>query len=189
MGTKDNVFRRLIFIAFAGRHCGGHLSLSAYKFHYPALALPDFYTGAGIPPQRYIEVTGCASDEMGEPRSYTEAIQSPEKSAWQSAMEEEINSLHENESWELVKPPPGRKIVGCKWTYKKKLDENGQVVRYKARLVAQGFSQQYGTDYDEVFAPVAKQTTLRTVLSVANRTNMIVKHLDIRCAYLYADLK
>ena len=77
-------------------------------------------------------------------------------------MEEEINSLHENETWELVKPPPGRKIVGCKWTYKKKLDENGQVVRYKARLVAQGFSQQYGTDYDEVFAPVAKQTTLRT---------------------------
>ena len=62
-------------------------------------------------------------------------------------------------------------------------------MRHKARLVAQGFSQRYDTDYDEVFAPVVKQTTLRTLLTIASRDGMITKHLDIKCAYLYASLE
>lgn len=75
------------------------------------------------------------------------------------------------------------------WTFKQKEDENGQIVRHKARLVAQRFSQRYGIDYDEVFAPVVKQTTLRTLLTIASRDGMITKHLDIKCAYLYASLE
>lgn len=87
-------------------------------------------------------------------------LQCPEKEEWQKAMKEEILSL-EHRTWELVPLPPGKKTVGCKWTYKKKQNESGNKVRYKARLVAKGFTQQNGTDYDELFAPVARQTTLQ----------------------------
>lgn len=78
---------------------------------------------------------------------------------------------------------PGKKTVECKWTYKKKQEESGNTVPYKARLVVQGFTQQYGTDYVELFAPVARQTTVRTLLTIS----MVVQHLDIKTAYLYAD--
>lgn len=96
--------------------------------------------------------------------------------------------MHENATWEVVPLPNDRKPVGCKWVFKRKLGSNGEITRYKARLVAQGFSQRYGTDYDEVFAPVAKQTTFRTLLSIAARRKLLVKHVDVKSAYLYGDL-
>lgn len=98
-------------------------------------------------------------------------------------------SLQEHQTWELVPLPCGKNTVGCKWTYKKQQDESGHTVRCKARLVAQGFTQQYGTDYDEVFAYAAWKTILCTLLTIANQDNMVVQHLDIKTAYLYADLK
>lgn len=69
------------------------------------------------------------------------------------------------------------------------VDERGNVVRYKARLVAQGFTQKYGTDFDEVFAPVVKQVTFRVLLSVASQKKMIVKHADVKTAYLHGVLE
>lgn len=143
----------------------------------------------GIPPERFNEMTSVTKHSVKEPQTYEEAVQRPEKAVWQAAMEEEIGALAENQTWELVQLPPGRKAIGCKWTFKEKEDETGRVVRHKARLVAQGFTQRYGTDYDEVFAPVVKQTTLRTLLTIASRDGMMAKHLDIKCAYLYADLE
>lgn len=139
--------------------------------------------------QQSLDVTAILENAVSEPRTFEDALLSPERDAWQTAMQEEIDSLKENHTWELVDLPPGRKVVGCKWTYKKKEDANGKPVRYKARLVAQGYSQRYGTDFDEVFAPVARQATLRTLLTVASRDSMIVKHLDIKSAYLYAELE
>src|ERR1700733_16128352 len=89
---------------------------------------------------------------------------------------------------ELSNLPLNKTAIGSKWVYKIKRDENGNVSRYKARLVAQGYSQRFGDDYDEVFAPVAKPQTLRTILTIAGLKEMMVKHYDIETAYLNRDL-
>ena len=91
---------------------------------------------------------------MQEPNTFEEAITSPHKDKWITAMQDEMHSLSENEVWDLVEPPNDKHIVGSKWVYKKKIGENGLIERYKARLVAQGFSQKYGQDYEETFSPL-----------------------------------
>ena len=88
-----------------------------------------------------------------EPTSYQEALDSEK---WREAMATEMKSLEKHKVWRLTELPPGKKVVGCRWVYKVKTDETGKVERYKARLVAQGFSQQRGADYDETFCPDAR---------------------------------
>lgn len=124
-----------------------------------------------------------------EPRSFREAVSSPQCNEWKSAMNEEIMSHHENGTWELTKLPLHRKAIGSKWIYKCKVDENGELVRFKARLVAQGFCQKYGSDYDLVFAPVVRQVTFRAMLTLASTRKMMTKHVDIKTAYLYGQLQ
>lgn len=80
---------------------------------------------------------------------------------------EEMNALKENKTWEVVKTPEGRKIIGCKWIFSIKVGVDGTIERHKARLVAQGYSQTYGIDYEETFAPVAKLNSIRVLLSLA----------------------
>lgn len=104
-------------------------------------------------------------------------------------MAEEYDALMRNDTWSLVQLPSGRVPIGCKWIYKKKEDSSGNVSRFKARLVAQGFSQRYGVDYDAVFAPVASQATLRILLTVAGYKKMAVRHLDVKSAYLHGKLQ
>ena len=94
----------------------------------------------------------------------TEALASPERAKWMDAMDKEMNSLHMNDVWDLVKLPKDRKAVGSKWVFKLKVGSNGQVERHKARLVAQGFAQKQGLDYDETFSPVVRFESLRTVM-------------------------
>jgi Reverse transcriptase (RNA-dependent DNA polymerase) len=86
---------------------------------------------------------------------------------WKTAIHEELRALDKNRTWELVSLLPGKKAVGCKWVFTVKQNPEGEVERYKARLMVKGYSQMYGIDYDEAFAPVAKMSTVRTLVSLA----------------------
>lgn len=79
-------------------------------------------------------------------------------------MDAEIEAIERNNTWELIKMPPEGKVIGVKWIYKTKLNEKGEVDKYKACLVAKGYNQQYGVDYAQVFAPVAHLDTVRVIL-------------------------
>jgi transposase InsO family protein len=93
-----------------------------------------------------------------DPTSYKEAMSRSDKKLWHKAMDEEMKSIHKNKTWELVDLPKDRKAIGSKWVYKVKRDVKGNIIRHKARLVAQGYNQKYGSDYDEVFAPVVRRS-------------------------------
>ncbi|KAK9064691.1 hypothetical protein SSX86_016073 [Deinandra increscens subsp. villosa] len=124
-------------------------------------------------------------NKSSEPKSYYEAVTD---SNWVSAMNEEIEALHRNNTWELVPLPPNRKTIGCKWIYKLKYKSTGEIDRHKARLVAKGFSQREGLDFDETFSPVVKMVTVRCVLALAVKHDWNIFQLDINNAFLYGDL-
>lgn len=86
---------------------------------------------------------------------------------WKKAMNEELEDLQKNSTWELVPIPIGKKTVGCCWVFSVKLKADGTINRYKVRSVAKGYMQRYGIDYDETFAPVAKINTVRILISIA----------------------
>ncbi|CAI7820490.1 unnamed protein product, partial [Closterium sp. NIES-54] len=127
----------------------------------------------------------CFATLGDDPRTHTEALASPDAPLWKQAMEKELASIKENDVFELVDPPKGAYLVGCKWVLKKKLGANGSVERYKARLVAQGYTQREGEHYSETFALVAKATTLRVLLALAASLNLEVEQLDVCTAFLY----
>ena len=106
-----------------------------------------------------------------------------------SAMEKEIESLRKNDVWELADLPKGRKAVGSKWVLKIKTDAEGSVERFKARLVAQGFSQKPGIDYDETFSPVTRFESVRTVIALAVQTDLKLHQIGVTTAILNGDLK
>ena len=143
---------------------------------------------ANIPPVRYRTLVAKCDNDMFEPRTYKQALTCSKASEWIEAMKEELKSIEDNGTWCLVDLPRGREAVGSRWVYKLKRGEAGQIVRYKARLVAQGYSQKFGVDYDEVFAPVARSSTVRLLLSVAGVNGYKVKHYDIKTAFLNGEL-
>ncbi|MCI12639.1 copia-type polyprotein, partial [Trifolium medium] len=120
-----------------------------------------------------------------DPSNYNEAVKSD---VWRIAMDQEIESIEKNDTWELVTLPKDARKIGVKWIYKTKYNEKGEVEKYKARLVAKGYSQQHGIDYNEVFAPVARWDTIRTILSHAASQNWPVYQLDVKSAFLHGDL-
>jgi hypothetical protein len=102
-----------------------------------------------------------------EPRTLKEANDDP---SWVVTMEEDLSSIRDNKTWSLVELPRGHRAIGLKWVYKVKRDENGNTVKYKARLVAKGYVQQPGIDFEEVFAPVARQESVRLLLALRRTT-------------------
>lgn len=121
------------------------------------------------------------------PTTYQEAVCSPEKANWKRAMDKEIDQL-KKETWDLVPLPDGAKKVKAKWVYSAKTNAEGKVIRYRARLVAKGYLQRPGIDYDEVFAPVAKYTTVRFMLAVATIPDFEINQVDVKTAFLNGKL-
>ena len=140
-------------------------------------------------PHYYAEGASIASRCSEEPLTFQQAVSSPMKAKWKEATEKEMRSLVENDVWELVQPPVNRKIVGSKWVFKVKHDGDGRVERYKARLVAQGYTQQRGADYDETFSPVVRMESLRTVIGLAARNGLKLHQLDVTTAFLNGRLQ
>ena len=140
-------------------------------------------------PDRYGEwLNFSQSDE--EPNTFQQAMVSSNKAKWEQAMNSEIQSLLDHDAWELVdKLPKGAKALGSKWVFKEKRGEDGEIVRYKARLVAQGFNQRQGKDYDETFSPVVRSESVRTVLALAVKNKLKVHHMDVQTAFLNGELK
>lgn len=103
-------------------------------------------------------------------------------------MKEELENLQRNETWDIVPKPKERKIVKCKWIFKRKFDKDGQIERYKARLVARGYTQVEGIDYKETFCPVIKSKSIRTLLAFSVEQGWEVHQLDITAAYLNGKL-
>lgn len=124
-----------------------------------------------------------------EPVNYDKAIQTPERDKWVEAMDEEISALSKNSTWELCDLPNDKKLVDNRWVFKIKFKKNGTIERYKARLVARGFTQEYGVDYLETFSPVVRFTSVRTLLAIAAQERLILKQFDIKTAFLYGELQ
>ena len=138
---------------------------------------PDYY---GV----YINLTDCNP----EPTTVDEALKGPDHKRWKVAMNTEMKSLNDNEVWELVDPPEAARVVYCKWIFRCKKGENGQVERYKARLVAQGYLQRPGLNYDETFSPVVRFESIRTVLALAAEQKWKVHQMDVTTAFLNGEL-
>ncbi|MCO5561003.1 hypothetical protein L7F22_014623 [Adiantum nelumboides] len=108
---------------------------------------------------------------------------------WESAMDDEMDALVKNDTWDLVCLPSGKKAIGSKWVYKVKCKSDGSVERYKARLVAKGYAQTKGLDYDETFSLVAKMTTLKLVIAMASMFGCKLRQMDVNNAFLNGDLE
>jgi transposase InsO family protein len=132
----------------------------------------------------YAFVVETSDAEALEPRTLAEAKRRPEWPLWEKAISEELATLKTAGTWRLEEAPPGANIIGSKWVFKAKKDAAGNVVRYKARLVAQGFSQIGGVDYDDTYAPVAKLASSRAIIAMANRLRLELHQVDIKGAYL-----
>jgi transposase InsO family protein len=122
------------------------------------------------------------------PLNYNQAIVSPNSGKWKLAMDSEINSLHSNQTWKLVRLPPPRKAIKVRWVYDLKYNSDGSIERYKARLVAKGFTQKEGIDYTETFSPVVKSASLRIILTIACKWDYELKQFDVETAFLNAKL-
>ncbi|GJS63043.1 putative ribonuclease H-like domain-containing protein [Tanacetum coccineum] len=121
-----------------------------------------------------------------EPKTYKDALT---QACWIEAMQEELNEFERLEVWELVPRPDKVMVITLKWIYKVKLDELGGILKNKARLVARGYRQEEGIDFEESFAPVARLEAIRIFLAFAAHMNMVVYQMDVKTAFLNGNLR
>ena len=116
-----------------------------------------------------------------DPLTCEEAI---EEEVWAQAMDEEIECIEKNQTWELVDVPTDKDVITVKWIYKTKQDADGNVQKHKKRMVARGFTQQPDIDFNETFAPVARMDTVRTVLAIVAQNKWPVYQMDVKSTFL-----
>ncbi|KAG8503399.1 hypothetical protein CXB51_001318 [Gossypium anomalum] len=150
------------------------------------------------PPKKYAEADLVAYtlnvaediDANQEPSNYSEAVSCEDSEKWMFAMQEEMESLHKNRTWDLVKLSKGKKAVRCKWVFKKKEGTPGvEEPRYKARLIAKGYSQIPGVDFTDVFSPVVKHSSIRALLGIVAMHNLELEQLDVKTTFLHGELE
>lgn len=130
----------------------------------------------------------CA--EVITPNNYHEAIQSPQREEWKLAMDDEVETLKQRGVAKVIPKPDAAKVVGCRWVYQLKKNNEGKIIRYRARLVAQGFNQVEGEDYNQSFSPVVNFSLIRLFLTIFVITfGWVHEHMDIKNAYLYGNLE
>jgi hypothetical protein len=120
-----------------------------------------------------------------EPACFEHAVGNPK---WDNAMDEKMALLDVNVTWELVILQKDKKVIGYKWVYKVKHNANGSVSKYKARLVANGYAQTYGIDYEETYSRVAKMTIVRTIITMAAAKGWSLHQMDVNNVFLHGDL-
>lgn len=125
----------------------------------------------------------CLPMNVSDPQN-EEALSSTDAGEWRKAMDEEYNSLMENETWKLIDLPAGKKALPCKWVFKTKTDQQGNIIRYKARLVIKGNAQKRGTDDQEVYSPVVRYTSIRYLFALAAQHGLQVHQMDAVSAFL-----
>lgn len=116
-----------------------------------------------------------------EPKTIDEAIIDEH---WVITMQDELNQFTRNEVWELVPKPSNKQVIGTKWVFRNKLDENGIIVRNKARLVVKGYNQEEGIDYEETYAPVARLEAIRLLLAFACLADFKLYQMDVKSSFL-----
>lgn len=126
--------------------------------------------------------------ESNEPESFEEAISRTDAGKWKQAIKEELNFHNKNRTWTLTFLPKGKSTIGCKWVFRFKQNSPVDDLRYKARLCAKGFTQKPGFDYKEIFSPVARYESVRTLLAIAAERDLEIEQFDVKTAFLYGDL-
>ncbi|KAJ9553607.1 hypothetical protein OSB04_017652 [Centaurea solstitialis] len=140
-------------------------------------------------PDRYLGfLVSQDNGDLNEPTSYGEAVSGNESEQWQEAMKAEMQSMYDNQVWELTDLPQHCRAVGRKWVFKKTTDMDGNVHTFKARLVAKGFTQTHGIDYDETFSPVAMLKSIRILMAISAYFNYEIWQMNVKTAFLNGKL-
>ncbi|GKA84968.1 putative RNA-directed DNA polymerase [Tanacetum coccineum] len=139
----------------------------------------DYYT--------YLNEADFDLGKCNDPESFEDAITCDQSAHWREAIEDDLNSISKNNVWELAELPKDAKPVGCKWVYKTKLDPNGNVKRYKARLVTKGYTQKEGVDYKETFSHVSRKDSIRIVMALVAHFDLELHQMDVKTVFLNGD--
>jgi hypothetical protein len=121
--------------------------------------------------------------QEAKPTCFEQAVGNPK---WDNAMDEDMAVLDVNATWELV--PKDKKAIRCKWVYKVKHNVDGSMSRYKVRLVAKGYAQTYGIDYEETYSPIAKMITIREIIVMATTKGWSLHQMDVKNVFFHGDL-
>ena len=124
----------------------------------------------------------------GEPRTFHEAVTSPESLLWKEVIKSEIDSILQNYTWELVNLTPGSKTLGSKWIFRRKMKADGAIAKYKATLVIKGYRQREGLDYFDMHSPVTRITSMRMVIVIAALHGLEIHQVDVKTTFLNRDL-
>jgi len=141
-----------------------------------------------VPPTRYgwevDHVSFVLVTETGDHNSYGEAIEEDDYGKWITAMEQEMESLNRNQIWKLVDLLKDSKAISCRWGFRKKDNE-----QYKTKLVAKENAQKEGNDYNEIFSPVVKHTSIRMLLTIVTQFDLDLEYMDVKTIILHGELK
>lgn len=123
------------------------------------------------------------------PNSFKEAVSGPDSKHWRKAIAEELEAHEENKTWKIVPRTSSQQVIDSKWVFKIKSDTNGKITKFKARLCARGFKQEYGINYNETFSPVIRHDSLRVFLAIVTNEDLEMKQFDVRTAFLYGNIE